>query len=77
MLSNVLLDLATHTEYISPLREEIEETIAQHGWSKASMAKMRKVDSFVKEVNRLTVLSGSQSLLDIMSTITDCYYLGL
>lgn len=42
-----LFDLASHTEYIEPLREEIENIIAlNNGLTKEGLAKMDKLDSF-------------------------------
>ena len=38
---------------MEPLREEVETIIAEEGWSKASIGKMRKLDSFLKESMRL------------------------
>ena len=38
---------------MEPLREEVESIIAEEGWSKASIGKMRKLDSFLKESMRL------------------------
>ncbi|KAM6491441.1 Cytochrome P450 [Amanita muscaria] len=49
----VLFELATRPEYVQPMRDEIEEVIRQEGWSKISVGKMKKVDSFIKETLRL------------------------
>jgi hypothetical protein len=38
--------------YIKPLREEVEAIINNEGWSKASLDKMQKVDSFLRESQR-------------------------
>jgi hypothetical protein len=35
------------------LRREAETTIAKHGWTKAAMQQMRKIDSFLKESQRM------------------------
>jgi hypothetical protein len=35
------------------MREEAESAIGEHGWSKASLQKMHKIDSFLKESFRL------------------------
>jgi len=35
------------------LREEIETVISDYGWNKVAMQKMRKLDSFLKESERL------------------------
>ena len=51
--THALYNLAAHTEYIQPLREEVEGIIAEEGWTKASLGKMRKLDSFLKESQRV------------------------
>lgn len=56
-----LLHLAAHPEYAAPLREEIERLGEVEGWTKVTMQKMRKVDSFLREVNRYNGLSASKS----------------
>ncbi|KAJ7717646.1 cytochrome P450 [Mycena maculata] len=45
--------LASHPEYVQPLREEIESVTKSEGWTKAAMGKMVKLDSFMKESSRL------------------------
>ncbi|KAH7930529.1 cytochrome P450 [Leucogyrophana mollusca] len=52
--THALLHLATHPEFIDPLREEAETVIDQEGWTKASMKKLYKMDSFLKESQRLS-----------------------
>ena len=47
---------------MEPLREEVESIIAEEGWSKASIGKMRKLDSFLKESMRLADGSLRESL---------------
>ncbi|KAJ8079813.1 hypothetical protein PM082_016635 [Marasmius tenuissimus] len=49
-----LINLALHPEYIEPLRLEIEACIETDGWSKAAMGKMRMLDSFLKESQRVS-----------------------
>jgi cytochrome P450 len=51
--TNALYNLAAHPEYVAPMREEVEAVIEADGWTKVSMGKMRKVDSFIKESQRL------------------------
>ncbi|KAF8211729.1 cytochrome P450 [Mycena galopus ATCC 62051] len=53
-LTSALFDLTTHPEYIQPLREEAERVIAEQGWSKAALGSMHKIDSFIRESQRLT-----------------------
>lgn len=50
--TDTLFDLAARPEYIAPLRAEIEEVISRHGWTKDAMARLVKLDSFMKESSR-------------------------
>lgn len=64
--THALLHLAANPHYIAPLREEVEEIILKEGWSRASLQKMRKIDSFLKEsmrYNGLGCLSMSRKAL--------------
>lgn len=44
------------------MRKEAEAIIGEDGWTKAGMQKMRKIDSFLKESQRLNSLSSSESI---------------
>jgi cytochrome P450 len=57
--THALYFLAGHPEYTEPLREEIERVIEEEGWTKTSMAKMRKLDSFFRETQRLKGINAS------------------
>ncbi|KAJ7589645.1 cytochrome P450 [Mycena floridula] len=46
--------LAAYPEYVAPLREEIETIVDEYGWTKSAMGKMVKLDSFLKESQRMT-----------------------
>jgi cytochrome P450 len=52
-ITHALFDLASNPEYLKPLREEVEEVTTREGWTKAGVDQMHKVDSFVKESQRL------------------------
>ncbi|KAG4440774.1 hypothetical protein IFR05_003761 [Cadophora sp. M221] len=54
-ITQVMYDLASHSEYIAPLREELEAVLATDGGIllKTSMTKLRKMDSFIKECQRM------------------------
>jgi ent-kaurene oxidase len=56
---HALFDLCANRQFIEPLREEIEQVISEHGWSMVAVSKLQKLDSFIKESQRLnqTVLS--------------------
>ena len=56
-ITMALYDLVAHPEYIEPIREEIESIIAEDGWSKASIMKMKKLESFMKESQRYSPLA--------------------
>ena len=52
-LTHAFYNLAAYPEYISPLRDEIEEIVGKEGWTYTSVLKMRKLDSFLMESIRL------------------------
>ena len=51
--------LLSHPEHIEPLRQEVEAVVAEEGWTKAGMDKMHKIDSFLRETQRLDGLGNS------------------
>ncbi|KZT73525.1 cytochrome P450 [Daedalea quercina L-15889] len=56
MLTHAIYYLAAHPEHAATLREEVEGVIRDEGWSKASLGSMHLVDSFLREVSRVTGL---------------------
>lgn len=54
----ILYDLATHPEYVQPMREEVEAALSDEGWTHAAINKLSKVDSFIKESLRLSIIEG-------------------
>lgn len=59
-MSHILFSLAAEPHYHEPLRQEIEQIIEEHGLTKDSLAKMVKLDSFMKEVMRTHPLGASE-----------------
>lgn len=61
LATNVIFDLAARPEYISELREEVQSVLEKYKgeWTIESMADLKKMDSFIKESQRLqpTVIS--------------------
>ncbi|PIA92053.1 Ent-kaurene oxidase [Cercospora beticola] len=52
--TNDLFDLIEHPEYIEILREEVNTVLTEEqGWTKQALTKMRKMDSFMKESQRM------------------------
>ena len=49
--------LLANPEYIEPLRQEVEAVVAEEGWTKATMDKLHKIDSFLKETQRVDGLT--------------------
>jgi hypothetical protein len=39
------------------MREEVESIVCQEGWTKTAIGQMRRVDSFIRETQRLNMLS--------------------
>ncbi|KAJ7644780.1 cytochrome P450 [Roridomyces roridus] len=56
-VSQTLFDLAFHPEYLQPLREEVETVLNAEGWSKAALNNMVKLDSFMRESQRMRPLN--------------------
>jgi hypothetical protein len=56
-----LYDLAAYSEYVAPIREEVETVVAKTGWTKSGMMRMYKLDSFIKEVLRYNTSAGIAS----------------
>ncbi|KAF2185203.1 cytochrome P450 [Zopfia rhizophila CBS 207.26] len=53
-IQHAIYDLCQHPEYVKPLREEIEECLAQNqGWTLVALNSMKKLDSFLKESQRI------------------------
>ncbi|KAH8835010.1 cytochrome P450 [Flagelloscypha sp. PMI_526] len=69
-VTHVLFDLSSNPQYIAPLREEVAAITREHGWSKASLQKMRKLDSVVKEALRLWALGPITSNRLVMKEFT-------
>lgn len=61
--TNIFYTLASTPEYIGPLREEIRNVIAEHGGDITTKAlqQMEKLDSYMKEVNRVYTPGMSKS----------------
>ncbi|KAF7367733.1 hypothetical protein MSAN_00837200 [Mycena sanguinolenta] len=51
--TQALFDLTTYPEYLLPMREEVERVVEEEGWSKAALNNMVKIDSFLRESQRL------------------------
>lgn len=62
-MTHALFYLAAHPEYAQPMRDEIMEIVEREGWTHSALKSMTKVDSFMKESQRLKSLSSREFLL--------------
>ncbi|KAJ6568484.1 cytochrome P450 [Mycena capillaripes] len=61
-LTTAMYDLTAYPQHIEPMREEAERVIKEEGWTKAALAKMHKIDSFIRESQRFGVTPGPLSM---------------
>lgn len=53
-VAQVLFDLCAHPEYIEPLRQEALDALRKGGYTKQALVDMKKMDSFMRESQRLS-----------------------
>lgn len=53
LLTHAMYDLVGHPEVMDELREEVRRVIKEEGWKKTSLYKMKLMDSFLKESQRM------------------------
>lgn len=58
---NCMFDLALSTDIHAELRNEINDAVTTHGWTGQALARMRKLDSFMLESQRLAPISSCKS----------------
>ena len=58
--------ILANPKYLESLREEVDAVIEKEGWTKAGIDKMHKIDSFLRETQRVDGLSTRS--LDLFST---------
>ena len=55
--THALYSLTTYPEHFLPMREEAERIVRQDGWTKNALNNMHKIDSFLRETQRINVIS--------------------
>ncbi|KAJ7653140.1 cytochrome P450 [Mycena polygramma] len=55
--TQALYHLAASSEYVAPLREELDAVLREDGWSKAAIGRCSKLDSFLRESQRFNGVS--------------------
>ena len=73
-VTQALFDLASNLEYVKLLREEVEEVTKREGWTKAALDQMVKIDSFVKESQRLHPAAVRELLFDSTHNLHNSYF---
>ncbi|KIP02170.1 hypothetical protein PHLGIDRAFT_20514 [Phlebiopsis gigantea 11061_1 CR5-6] len=68
--THAVYHIAAAPEYLVPLREEIERVIAEDGWTKTAIGKMWKLDSFMRESQRLNGVNTTSLLRKAQQPIT-------
>ncbi|KPM36217.1 hypothetical protein AK830_g10361 [Neonectria ditissima] len=53
LLQQTMIELARNPQYIEPIRQEVVQVLLADGWKKTSLAKMKLLDSAIKEAQRL------------------------
>jgi hypothetical protein len=66
-VAQVLFDLCAHPEYVEPLRQEALEVLRKGGYTKQALADMKKMDSFMRESQRLSPPTLRQSSLSYVT----------
>lgn len=61
LMTQIMTDLAGHTEVIGDLRKEIKEVLSDGGWKKTSLTSMKLLDSVIKESQRLKPIQLGES----------------
>ncbi|CAK5282148.1 unnamed protein product [Mycena citricolor] len=52
-LTHALFDITSRPGYLEPMREEAENVIRAEGWTKSALNSMHKIDSFIRETQRM------------------------
>ncbi|KAJ5752790.1 cytochrome P450 [Penicillium odoratum] len=65
VLTHCLYEISLRSEYVLPLREEIEKCLRKSGgWNKVAIESMQKLDSFIKECQRYNTMDSGTNLTD-------------
>lgn len=71
-ITHVLFDLAANPKYIEPLRQELKDALAQTDgiFTKQSLTRLKKLDSFMKESQRLNPPSVATFVRKVLTPVT-------
>lgn len=74
MFTHAIFDLMTRPELMQPLREEAERVVAEEGWTKNTVNNMVKIDSFLRETQRLRTMAPSMRSTHFLFLCTQLKY---
>lgn len=57
VFTSLLYQLCLNSQDAEVLREEVEATVKEEGWTRQAIAKMHKLDSYLRESQRLNTVS--------------------
>ncbi|KAE8835228.1 hypothetical protein HRS9122_07498 [Pyrenophora teres f. teres] len=57
VMAQAILDICQHPHVVSALREEIISVVQEHGWQRSTFYRLRFMDSFLKESQRVHALN--------------------
>jgi hypothetical protein len=63
---HAILYVAAYPDEVEQLREEITHVIRSEGWTRAAINNMLKLDSFVRETQRLSGMTNGTSPLSLL-----------
>lgn len=66
--SHVLYQVAAYPQYQAELRHEVDRVVAEYGWTKEAVARMIKIDSFIKETTRYVGLTIGKCCISVPCT---------
>ncbi len=61
--------MTTYPQYLSTLREEAVQVIGECGWTKDALDLLEKLDSFVRETQRLSPLASCKGSIVTIATL--------
>ncbi|KAJ7309361.1 cytochrome P450 [Mycena albidolilacea] len=67
MFTHAIFDLMTRPELMQPFREEAERVVAEEDWTKNTVNNMVKIDSFLRETQRLRTMAPIAMLRKVVS----------
>ncbi len=72
--TQILYRLLSYPEYVEPLRREIHAAVAEEGWTTAGMDRIHKLDSFVRETQRIDTMGLGSSASLHSGAVTDTFF---